>query len=107
MKKRLLTILSLLLVLFATPFYAQSAKDEAKLAERLQDYFRKYKPKGIRLTQAPRMLDYQLDDNAHTLTITADEFFAAQEFTPEITENIYQKVKNHNNYGVKNIIPKL
>ncbi len=93
MKRILLTTLSLLLVLFATPFYAQSAKDEAKLVERLQDYFRKYKPKGIRLTQNPRMLDYQLDNNARTLTITADEFFAAQEFTPEITENIYKKVK--------------
>lgn len=93
MKRILLTTLSLLLVLFATPFYAQSAKDEAKLVERLQDYFRKYKPKGTRLTQAPRMLDYQLDNNARTLTITADEFFAAQEFTPEITENIYKKVK--------------
>ena len=93
MKKRFLTILSLLLVLFTTPFYAQTAKDEAKLAERIQDYFRKYKPKGTRLTQAPRMLDYQLDNKAHTLTITADEFFAAQEFTPEITENIYRKVK--------------
>ena len=93
MKRIFLTSLSLLLVLFATPFYAQSAKDEAKLVERLQDYFRKYKPKGIRLTQNPRMLDYQLDNNARTLTITADEFFAAQEFTPEITENIYKKVK--------------
>ena len=93
MKKRFLTILSLLLVLFTTPFYAQNAKDEAKLVERIQDYFRKYKPKGTRLTQAPRMLDYQLDNKAHTLTITADEFFAAQEFTPEITENIYKKVK--------------
>lgn len=93
MKRILLTTLSLLLVLFATPLYAQSAKDEAKLVERLQDYFRKYKPKGIRLTQNPRMLDYQLDNNARTLTITADEFFAAQEFTPEITENIYKKVK--------------
>ena len=85
--------LSLFLVLFAAPFYGQNAKDEAKLAERLQDYFRKYKPKRTRLTQSPRMLEYQLDNTTKTLIITADEFFAAQEFTPEITEHIYKKVK--------------
>lgn len=75
------------------PFYAQTAKDEARLSERLQEYFRKYKPKGTRLTQAPRMLEYRLDNAAHTLTITVDEFFAAQEFTPEITAHIYKKVQ--------------
>ncbi|MDE5571186.1 MAG: xanthan lyase, partial [Prevotella sp.] len=75
------------------PFYAQTAKDEARLSERLQEYFRKYKPKGTRLTQAPRMLEYRLDNAAHTLTITVDEFFAAQEFNPEITAHIYKKVQ--------------
>ncbi len=72
---------------------AQTAKDEAKLAENLKQYFAKYKPKGTRLTQQPRLVDYQLDNNARTLVITADETFAAQEFTPEITTYIYKKVK--------------
>ena len=71
---------------------AQTAKDEAKLADNLKDYFAHYKPKGTRLRQAPRMLGYQLDNDAKTLTITADEFFAAQEFTPEVTERIYKKI---------------
>ena len=93
MNKKLISALSILLFFVATPFYGQSAKDEAKLVERLQEYFWKYKPKGTRLTQPPRMLDYQLDNTARTLTIVADEFFAAQEFTPEITEHIYTKVK--------------
>ena len=93
MNKKLISALSILLFFVATPFYGQSAKDEAKLVERLQEYFWKYKPKGTRLTQPPRMLDYQLDNTARTLTIVADEFFAAQEFTPEITEHIYKKVK--------------
>ena len=88
--------LTLYLLLFFTTtlaLNAQTAKDEAKLAERLNNYFQKYKAKGTRLTQAPRMLDYQLDATAKTLVITADEFFAAQEFTPEITEHIYKKIK--------------
>jgi hypothetical protein len=91
MRKVLCPILSLLI--FATGAAAQSAKDEAKMAERLKQYFAKYKPKGTRLTQQPRMTDYQLDNENRTLTITADEFFAAQEFTPEITAHIYKKIK--------------
>jgi hypothetical protein len=93
MNKKLISALSILLFFVATPFYGQSAKDEAKLVERLQEYFWKYKPKGTRLTQPPRMLDYQLDNTARTLTIVAYESFAAQEFTTEITEHIYKKVK--------------
>ena len=73
---------------------AQTAKDEAKMVDRLKQYFAKYKPKGTRLTQQPRMVEYQLDNEARTLTITADEWFAMQEFTPEVTENIYKKIKN-------------
>ena len=90
MHRKLLSILFLLVTLSLS---AQTAKDEAKLAERLNTYFAKYKPKGTRLTQAPRMVGYQLDHQAKTLVITADEFFACQEFTPEITEHIYKKIK--------------
>ena len=62
-------------------------------AQKLNSYFAKYKPKGTRLTQAPRMVGYQLDHQKKTLVITADEFFACQEFNPEITANIYKKIK--------------
>lgn len=89
--RRLIFFLTFLLAAMALG--AQTAKDEAKLAERLNTYFAKYKPKGTRLTQQPRMLGYQLDHQAKTLVITADEFFACQEFTPEITEHIYKKIK--------------
>jgi len=89
--RRLIFFLTFLLAAMALS--AQTAKDEAKLAERLNTYFAKYKPKGTRLTQQPRMLGYQLDHQAKTLVITADEFFACQEFTPEITEHIYKKIK--------------
>ena len=86
--------ITLLLLLLATlSLSAQTARDEAKLVEKLNSYFSKYKPKGTRLTQAPRMLGYQLDHQQKTLVITADEFFACQEFTPEVTEHIYNKIK--------------
>ncbi len=85
---------ALLVCLFTSlPVFPQSPKDEAKMAERLKEYFAKYKPKGTRLSTQPRMLDYQLDNEQRTLVITADEFFACQEFTPEITARIYKKIK--------------
>ena len=82
-----------LLFLATLSLSAQTARDEAKLVEKLNSYFAKYKPKGTRLTQVPRMVGYQLDHQKKTLVITADEFFACQEFTPEITEHIYKKIK--------------
>ena len=91
--KKVIGILLLFLFTFL-PFYAQTAKDEAKLQDRLKTYFAKYKPKGAKLSHAPKMLSYQLDNDKKTLIITADEFFAAQEFTPEITEHIYKKIQN-------------
>ena len=92
MQRRTLYIF-ILFIFAVTPVLAQTSKDEAKLADNLKQYFAKYKPKGTRLTQQPRMLSYQLDNQAQTLVITADEFFAAQEFTPEITEHIYKKIR--------------
>lgn len=86
-------IICLLLFAATLPLCAQTAKDESRLKEQLTEYFKKYKPKGTRLTQPPRLLNYELDKNEKTLVITADEFFAAQEFTPDITENIYKKIK--------------
>ena len=93
MQRRTLYILLYILISAVSPVLAQTAKDEAKLADNLRQYFAKYKPKGTRLTQQPRMLSYQLDNQNQTLVVTADEFFAAQEFTPEITEHIYKKIR--------------
>ncbi len=82
-----------LLVLLAITTFAQD-KDEAEMAENLKQYFAKYKPKGTKLTRPPRMTGYELNTETEELVITADEFFAAQEFTPEVTERIYKKIRN-------------
>lgn len=88
-------LIFIIICLSAVSSMAQTAKDEAKLADNLKQYFLHYKPKGTKLTQQPRMLDYQLDKQAKTLTITADEYFSAQEFTPDITERIYKNKRSH------------
>lgn len=93
MRKLSLYIFILCLLAGTSHVLAQTAKDEARLKENLQKYFSKYKPKGTRLTEQPRLTGYQVNNKARTIIITADEYFAAQEFTPEITKNIYKKVK--------------
>ncbi|MBR1547707.1 MAG: xanthan lyase, partial [Prevotella sp.] len=88
-----ITALTLLYILTTLPLHAQSARDELKMTDKLKQYFAKYKPKGVKIAQQPHMIGYTLDHDAKTLTIEADEWFAMQEFTPEVTENIYKKIK--------------
>lgn len=51
MRKTILFLFATLLAGSAMTATAQTAKDEAKMVERLKQYFAKYKPKGTRLTQ--------------------------------------------------------
>lgn len=98
-------LLFLAVITISAPLCAQKSKQEIRLEERLQQYFYNYQPKGQELSQPPRMLSYQIDDDRQTLTITADEYFAAQEFTPKVTANIYRKItkiipKPYNKYKI-------
>jgi hypothetical protein len=64
------------------------------MADRLKQFFSTYKAKDLRLNRQYRMLSYQVDNDEKTLTITTDEWFAMQVLTPEITANIYKKIKS-------------
>lgn len=102
MKRPTFLLVSLLI---ATMAQAQSPSQEAKMAQKLRDYFATYEPKGQQMARAPKMLSYTVDNKKRTLDITADETFAAQEFTDKITENIYRKVrkalpKPYNKYSI-------
>lgn len=84
---------------------AQTAEQERKMANKLEAYFAKYKPKKQDLPQAPRMLSYKVDNIKKTLTINADGNFAAQEFTEETTAYIYKRIrkaipKPYNKYDI-------
>lgn len=63
------------------------------LGIRLQNYFRTYKPHGIKFEQQPTLLKYELDDTKRTLCIFADDYFGTQEFTPDLTEKIYKNIR--------------
>lgn len=73
---------------------AQTSKDEAKLRQCLKEYFAKYKPKGTKLRNAPKLVSVDTDNTARTMVINADDIFAFQEFTPEITDQIYKKIQS-------------
>jgi len=100
---RLSNILTALL--FVSLAHAQSPSQEAKMAQRLDEYFAKYEAKGQWLAQAPKMLSYKVDNAKRTINIVADETFAAQEFTEKSTSNIYKKIRNslpkpYNKYSI-------
>ena len=90
MKKTLYTTT---LLLMAVNGLAQTPKDEILMAKRLQEFFVKYRPKGQVFAQPSKMLGYKVDNKQRTLSITADEYFAAQEFTQKSTDNIYKKIQ--------------
>lgn len=102
--KRLIYIL-LICTLTAVPAGAQSPSKEAKMAKKLEKFFARYSPKGQKLTEPARMTGYKVDNGRKTLVITADDSFAAQEFTPEVTADIYRKIsralpKPYNRYKI-------
>lgn len=98
----------LLYILLSIPLtlHAQSQSQEVKMVKGLHKFFAKYKPKDQVLTQKPRMIEYKLDNKKQTLTITTDEFFAAQEFSPETNADIYKKIRHeipkpYNKYEIR------
>ena len=81
-----------LLTVFATAMWAQDANDFNRLQRKLQDFFEDYKTpvEGVRLNS--RLISCKTDDMSQTLTITADDRFARQQFTRETVSHIYKKV---------------
>ena len=63
--------------------------DERKLA----NYFLLYKAEGRHTMQQARMTGYHIDPAARIITITANNAFAAQDFTPKSVDKIYRKVR--------------
>lgn len=81
-------------VFTATSVWAQTPHQDTKVVKKLEKFFTDYKPKTQELARTPKMQDCKIDNKKKTLTITADEYFAAQEFSPKVTSDIYKKIKN-------------
>ncbi len=89
--KKLTVLLTLLyLSLFNNTILAQDL--ERNVEDRLKSYFRQYKP--IRANIGTCKLDsFRVDHNRKKLFVYAGDNFASQPFLPEITETIYQELK--------------
>lgn len=62
------------------------------MEDRLKSYFRQYKP--LRANIGTCKLDsFRIDYNRKKLFVYAGDNFASQPFLPEITETIYQELK--------------
>jgi hypothetical protein len=89
--KKLTVLLTLLyLSLFNNTILAQDL--ERNVEDRLKSYFRQYKP--LRANIGTCKLDsFRVDHNRKKLFVYAGDNFASQPFLPEITETIYQELK--------------
>ena len=79
-----------------------SANEEAEL----KGYFQDYKAKDSEFRVTPQMLSYNINTSARTVTIIVNDVFAAQEFSPDVVEKIYKRVKKiiphpYDNYDTK------
>ena len=87
------TLYAVFLSFMAINGYPQTAVEEVRMSQRLQEFFKKYKPRKQSFVEQPKMVGYKVDKAKQTLSITANEYFAAQEFTQESTDNIYKKIR--------------
>ncbi len=92
--KKLFFCLTLILLVPSVLFGQNSTpENRAKLEKKLNAFFENYKAQDTKLERAPRMLKCVINDSTRTLTITADEVFAQQDFSPKIVEKIYNKIQ--------------
>ena len=77
---------------WASPMPAQSPS-VVKLRENLDEYFKGYKAKNVDMIRKPRMENCEINDSLKTLTIVVDEIFSTQDFSPNVVNNIYKKIR--------------
>ena len=92
------SLLTLLLLSVAIEGWPQSAADEAKMEDKLLEFFYKYKPKKQKWDVVVRMLGYDLDNNAKRLTVKTDDALASVEMTPDKVSDLYK--------GIRRALPK-
>ena len=89
MKRIIILVLTSLLLL---PASAQKAQKDP-LKNRLDDYFRNYRPFGQQIRSNAHLKSIEQNDSLRTIDVIADNHFGEQTFTPQIVDNIYKEVK--------------
>ncbi|MBQ9231714.1 MAG: xanthan lyase [Prevotella sp.] len=104
MRKHLLIVLLLTAVLCGNSVWAQDRS--VALREKLENYFKNYKPQGAQFSRIAHVTDLEIDDEDETLAIIVSDCFAEQSFTPQVVESIYEQIKKelpspYNKYDLK------
>lgn len=72
---------------------AQTAKERTKMERQLTRFFEGYTPKGQTLAQPVMLQSLIVNRDKRTVTVTASDAFADQDFTEASTEYIHKKVR--------------
>lgn len=84
---------ALAILLCASPMLAQTAKERAKMERQLNQFFEEYQPKNKTLAFPGSLKELDIDNDKRTVTVTANDGFADQEFTERSVGEIYKKVR--------------
>lgn len=90
MAKRYISILIVLLFSITTISFAQ----EAELKNKLKRFIANYKAKEQIIAPKPRLLSCDIDNKEKSIEITFSDQFSSLHFTPEVTDDIYNRIKN-------------
>ena len=83
----------LLLTALLLSGHALAQVNTKSIKDKLENYFKSYKPKGAQFSRAAHLDDLQIDDEQERIVVIATDAFAEQSFTPQIVEDIYSDIK--------------
>ena len=92
MRKQIIVVLLLTAMLCGNSVWAQD-KGTAAIKDKLENYFKSYKPQGAQFSRTAHLSDLEIDDEEKTLTVKVNDAFAEQSFTPQVVETIYTQIK--------------
>ena len=87
------TMLLLALCIGTGTVMAQDSDDRDKLQRRLENYFENYKSKTTDYDMRAQLTSVSVNDEERRMTIKVNDRFAEQEFSLEIVEDIYKRVR--------------
>ena len=95
-----------ILLMHVTSALAQKAYLPTNVESQLKDYFQTFKANESEFKVQPQMVSYDINTKTRNASFTVSDIFAAQEFSPDLVNKIYKKVKKllpnpYDDYNIK------
>ena len=87
------TAIAILLIMGCHGALVSAQNNTAAIKDKLENYFKKYKPQGAQFSRTAHLTDLKIDDEEDSILVIANDAFAEQHFTPAVVEDIYQHIK--------------